>query len=93
MGWFGTTPEWLSSKSRAERAELRKVKKRSKSISEARKRDEEIGRLQDKIRLEKTRQQYKSLKKKPRSKPLVEISIGRKKQGRKLSRKSRIRLI
>jgi uncharacterized small protein (DUF1192 family) len=92
MAWFGVIP---SKRDRVEQSELKKKKRTMKYASEAAERDKKIGLLQDKTRLLKAEQAYKKAKKggKSSSQPLFEVSIGKKKQGKKISRKSRIRLI
>ncbi len=87
MSWFG-------SRNRAERGELKKHKKALKSVRKATKRELEIGELKDKTRLRKAKTAYKKAKggTKSKSRPLINISISKKKQGKKLSRRSKIRL-
>lgn len=87
----------FDSRARAERAELKKHKRRQKSVREATKRDLEIGQLQDKTRLAKARVEYRKAKREERSSrfPKVTIStskIRKKKQGKRLG-KGKIRII
>lgn len=98
MGFFDV-------RSSAERKELKKAKKSLKSAREANRRDLEIGRIEDRTRLLKAKKglaKAKAGKRKAEKEewrgrlPRVTVKapkIKRKKQGRSLGRKRKIRLI
>lgn len=80
--------------SKREKYELKTKKKELSYGQEKRRRDVEIGRLKSQASLLKARENVKRLKKgKAKPRPLFDITVGKKKQGKKLSRKSKIRIV